>query len=202
MNKAASVAVVGARGVDAVTLISTAAQAQGLKNSGIDFVIQYLGSVTAAGVDTILGAGLAFMPVTYADKFDGPKTVAELKALAFPAGCTVWLDVEGVGSTAPTTLKQQINDWATAVQTAGYQPGMYVGAGVPLTSIELYQLKVVRYWHSLSKIVDRNGQLAEPACGFCMYQLYPSITWAGVWVDVNFVQQDFQGRLPTWVRAG
>ncbi len=201
MNRVTATATVGARGTDSVTLITTAAQAQALKASGNDFVIQYLGSVTSAIVDIILAAGLAFMPVTYADKWDGPTTVNELKALGLPTGCTVWLDVEGVGAMDPTALKAAINNWATAVQAAGFVAGLYVGSGCPLTSIELYQLKVTRYWHSLSRTVDRNGQDSCPACGWCMYQLFPSVTWGGVWSDVDFIQQDWQGRLPTWVKA-
>ncbi len=192
-------AFVGARGTDSVTLLD-ATSAGNFKKQGIDFVFQYLGSVTADGLAAILAAGLAFMPVTYADQFDGAQTVAEVKALGLPAGCTVWLDVESIGpAVSVPTLISQINAWANAVSAAGFQPGLYVGANSQLTSQELYQLAVVRYWHSLSMILDRNGQLAEPSCGFCCYQLYPTVNWAGVDVDLDFIQQDFQGRLPSWV---
>jgi hypothetical protein len=34
-----------------------------------------------------------------------------------------------------------------------------------------------------------------------MHQLYPSVTTAGVWTDLDFIQQDFRGRLPTWTVA-
>ena len=192
---------VGARGVDCVTLINAESAAK-FKASGVEFCLQYLGSVTAQGVADIVAAGLAFMPVTYADRFDGPTTVAELTALGLPTGCTVWLDVEGIGPSMDIpTLKQKINDWATTVATAGFQPGMYVGSNAQLTSLELYQLKVVRYWHSLSRILDRNGMLAEPSCGFCVHQLFPTVDWSGVEVDMDFIQQDYQNRLPSWVVA-
>lgn len=200
MNRVTANANVGARGTDSVTLISTAAQAQSLKAAGVDFCLQYLGSVTSAIIDVILAAGLAFMPVTYADKFDGPTTVNELKALNLPAGCTVWLDVESV-TMDPTALKTAINNWATAVQAAGFVAGIYVGSGCPLTSAELYQLKVTRYWKAASRILDRNGQLAEPGCGWCMFQGYPSETVGTVWSDYDFVWQDYRGRLPSWVKS-
>lgn len=193
---------VGARGIDTVILVSPQ-QALDLKAQGIDYVLQYLGSVTPAGVKGILDAGLAFMPVTYANKFNGASTVAQLKTLNLPKGCTVWLDVEGVENVPIADLKKSINNWATEVVAAEFMPGLYVGAGCPLTSVELYQLKVVRYWHSLSKVIDRNGQLAEPSCGWAQYQVYPSVYWenTGVWVDVNFIQKDYRERLPTWVKS-
>ncbi len=196
-----STAFVGARGTDSVTLIDSATAAA-FKSNGIDFVVQYLGSVTAQGVRDIVGAGLALMVVTYADQFNGAQTVAELQALGLPAGCTVWLDVESIGpSVTVQSLKDQINAWAKAVQSAGFMPGLYVGVGAQLTSVELYQLLVVRYWHSLSIILDRNGQPAAPACGWAMFQLYPTTTWEGVSVDMDFIQEDYQGRLPAWVTA-
>jgi hypothetical protein len=192
---------VGSRLTDSVTLV-TAATAGKFKASGIDGCFQYLGTVTAQGVADITGAGLGFMPGTYAAAFNGPAAVAECQSLGLTPGCTVWLDVEGIGPTVTIpSLKQQINDWAAAISGAGFQPGMYVGSNAQLTSLELYQLDVVRYWHSLSRILDRNGMLAEPACGFCVHQLYPTVTRCGVSVDLDFVQQDYQGRLPSWVVA-
>ncbi len=60
---------------------------------------------------------------------------------------------------------------------------------------------MTRYWHSLSMILDRNGQLAAPGCGWCMYQLGPSRDWADVFVDVDFAREDFRGRSATWMIA-
>ncbi len=189
---------VGARLTDSVQIVD-ASHAFAIKSIGVDGVLQYLGTVTASIVGGIIAAGLGFMPVTYADKFDGPSTVAQCKAIGYLPGGTVWLDVEGVATMNPHALKSLINAWAIVVQAAGYVAGLYVGAGCPLTSLELYQLKVTRYWHSLSRILDRNGQIAEPGCGWCMYQLGPSRDWAGVWVDVNFAREDFRSRSATWM---
>jgi GH25 family lysozyme M1 (1,4-beta-N-acetylmuramidase) len=142
------------------------------------------------------------MPVTYADKFDGPTTVSQLETLGLPQGCTVWLDVEGLSvDLSAQQVINQINAWADEVSAAGYQPGIYVGSNALLTSLELYQLHVVRYWHSMSAIVDRNGQLAQPGCGWCQFQLFDTTIIAGVSVDVNFIQKDWQGRVPSWVVA-
>jgi Domain of unknown function (DUF1906) len=192
-------AFVGARGTDSVTLLSADA-AENLRASSIDFVLQYLGSATAQGVQGILASGLAFMPVTYANRFDGAATVEALHALGLPQGTTVWLDVEEVKDDAPTT-KAKINGWARDVLAAGFQPGLYVGADVGLTSLELYSLAVVRYWRSMSRILDRFGALAEPACGFCMEQCYDTVTWGGIRADIDFVRKDWRERLPNWVRS-
>ena len=101
-------------------------------------------------------------------------------------------------------LVDRLNAWASAVADAGFQPGLYVGSPQPLTGDELYRLNVVRYWKAPSRIFDRNGLVWDgPASGFCMYQLNPTVSWkqSDVDVDVDFVQQDFLGRVPRWVIA-
>ena len=192
---------VGSRLVDSVALVQTPAMAQKLKASGVDGVIQYLGTVTPKVIENIIGAGMGFMPVTYADTWDPSVTIVHLNTLGLPQGCDVWFDIESVTTKSSSQLITAINAWAHAIAAEGFAPCMYVGAGVLLTSQELYSLGVVRYWKGLSRIVDRAGQLAEPECGWCMTQLYPSVTWGGMYVDVNFVQQDYHGRLPTWAIA-
>ena len=77
-----------------------------------------------------------------------------------------------------------------------------MGYGTLLTSTELYKLPVDRYWHSMSRVTDSSGALAEPGCGFCMYQMKPSVMRGGVWVDVNVTQEDNFGRVPNWVVGG
>jgi hypothetical protein len=114
----------------------------------------------------------------------------------------VWLDVEAIALMDPTMLKVRINAWARAVQAAGFVAGLYVGEGCPLTSAELYALAVTRYWKSPSTILDRNGQLAQPACSWCVYQLNPLNTQlAGIRVDLDIIQEDDLRRLPSWARA-
>jgi hypothetical protein len=194
-------AFVGALGADMSTVL-TAASAAGLKAEGVRFAVRYLGGMTAAELLGILSAGLALIPVTYADQFDGPSSVAELHALGIPAGCTVFLDVEGIQlGMAPAVLIAKINAWAAALEAGGWQPGLYCGAGSLLTSAELFSLGVVRYWAGMSRIADRNGQLAEPQCGWSMRQLYDTQSIAGIEVDVDVIGKDWLGRLPTWVTA-
>lgn len=198
-------AFVGARGVDSLPYSQggTAAQAQALAAAGIEFFVGYLGAMNTARLGYLLDAGLAFMPVTFADRFDGVAAVAQCKALGLTPGCTVWLDIEGKNllNVPSQQVAAQINAWATAVEGAGYQPGLYVGSPQPFTGDELYSLKVKRYWKAPSRVIDRNGKVWDgPGCGFCCYQLWDSVMWkkTGVFVDVDYVQKDFQGRLPSW----
>lgn len=206
MKRKAAPAFVGARGIDSEPWSHKGDldHAKALKASGVDFAVLYLGSVTSAMVDNILAGGLAFIPVTYAahvfNDQAGTMTVAQMKALGMPAGVTVFIDVEGMHAynMRPVELISRINAWADTVAAAGFVPGIYIGSPQPLTSEELYGLRVVRYWRAPARVVDRNGKLAEPSCGWCMYQLWPSRDWAGVWVDVDFIGRDFKGRVPSW----
>ena len=187
---------IGDRFTDSVTLI-TPALAAALKAEGFDGVSQYLGGgVTAQSVQAITNAGLGFLPVTFADRFDGEQTVAECHALGLPDGVTVFLDVEGIGpSITAAQLMMKIADWAHPVADANYIPSMYVGWKALLTSAELYALPVYRYWKAFSRILDRNGQPAEPACGWSVIQS-PTTTRAGVQVDIDFVTGDYRSRFP------
>ncbi len=136
---------------------------------------------------------------------DGPNDeLAQLAALGLPPGTTVFLDLEGLKAfkTDPAVLIEKINAWADAVAKAGFVPGLYVGVPQPLTSQELYALRVQRYWRGQGSVRDRFNALAEPSgCGWCMTQMYPSITRGNTWVDCNMVGQDYRGRVPSWVKA-
>jgi hypothetical protein len=199
-------AFVGARVVDSLPFSQggTAAQARALREHGADGLVGYLGAITTERVGFVTAAGLGFMPVTFGGAFDGDAAVRACRVLGYPAGGTVWLDVEGKSAfdTPAGELIAKINAWANAVGGAGYMPGLYVGVPQPLTSAELWQLRVQRYWRGQGSVRDRNNMLAEPAgCGWCMTQMFPSMPWGGVLVDANIVGQDYKGRVPSWAVA-
>jgi hypothetical protein len=194
---------VRALGVDTIATI-TAVEAAALKADGFSFVIRYLGSVTFAELDVILSAGLAFMPVGYSRKGgwlptallgsqDGALAAYRAKLLVLPPGVTVWCDLEGMGGTAADTIAYA-EAWGAAVQTAGFIAGVYVGAGIPLNSTQLYALNnITAYWHSCSEVPDVNE------CGYMMIQLTPpDLIVCGIEVDVDVIQEDRMGRLPVW----
>lgn len=189
-----------ALGVDTVVRL-THASACALKREGMTFAVRYLGSLTKDELTAILAAGMAVMPVTFAKAYSGMSAIGHLRDLGIPEGATVWLDLEGEDS-EPAALSQKINAWAGQIIAGGYEAGLYVGAGCVLSSEELYGLKVTRYWDSCSREIDRNGRSAAPKCDYCMTQMRPfNTSIAGVIVDVDVVQRDVLGRLPTWVVA-
>ena len=178
MSGWAEPAFVGARGFDCVTVINEE-RAMALKAWGMQFAVRYLGSLTAIELSGLLDGGLAVMPVTYGLKHGTPlnaalganygaTSVRNAMMATIPPGTTTWLDLEDCTGT-PEDVIAFVNAWCGPIKTAGYMPGLYVGAGVPLTGAELYALGVTRYWQSLSKEMDRRGAIAEPNCG-----------WAGV----------------------
>lgn len=212
-------AFVGARGVDSLQFSQsgTCAQANALKESGIDFFVGYLGAMTPARLKDVLEAGMAFMPVTFAGEYkDGAADeVAQLRALGVPRGATVWLDLEGVNAwnmgkdpAQRRELIRLINTWAYDIKTGGWMPGLYVGAPQPLTGAELYGLGVLRYWLGIGRCVSTDGKDAYPDSGWCMRQDWHNqgngMQWknTGVMVDTNSIQCDHMGRVPAWVVAG
>lgn len=207
-------ALVGARAIDSLPFSTGATPdlAKVLKESGVDCFVGYLGSVSASRLAAILGAGLAFMPVTLAGEYEdgAADEVAQLRALGIPAGTSVWLDLEGMTAwkSSPSILAAKINEWAKTIAAGGWMPCLYVGAPQPFTSAELSKLAVVRYWWGLGRCVDRYGALAEPDCGWCMIQHYHGqpngMFWrdTGIFVDANGIQCDYRKRLPAWVVAG
>lgn len=201
-------ALVGARGADSLPFSSggTVGQAVALKAAGYDFFVGYLGAMNAARLGHVLAAGLAFMPVTFGGEYlDGADDeIAQLKALGIPAGCSVWLDMEGLKAfrTDPAKLIAMVNAWADAIASGGWMPCLYVGVPQPLTSAELNALHVVRYWKGQGSVRDRNNALAEPSgCGWTMTQMFPSVVRGGVLIDANIVGQDYKARVPTWAVA-
>jgi hypothetical protein len=188
-----------AKGFDTVTPI-TARSAADLYAADFRFAGRYVTSLSNDEVKAILGSGLALTLFTYANSFDPSDEIAALKRLSIPPEVTVILDVESVTDDA-ITLQARINTWARALKAASYIPGMYVGVNSKLTSAELYNLAVVRYMKSASRIVDRNGDLAEPKCGWCATQTDVDVVRAGVTVDVDFSYADYNGRRIAMVAA-
>lgn len=182
----------------------TVASATGLKAAGMRFCLRYLGSVTAAELAIILNAGLLFMPVTFSrapgwiptaamGTSDGQLDVQHLHSAGIPQGCTVWIDLEGCAGSA-TAVSAWVNARAAVIRAAGYDVGLYVGAGDVLNGQQLYALaQIDRYWKSLSDVPT-----PEP-CGFSMLQLWKTITLAGTLVDIDCIQYDYRDRLPMCV---
>ncbi len=196
---------VGARVCDSLPFSQsgTTAQAVALRAASVDAVAGYLGVINNVRLSYILAAGMAYVPVALAGEYnDGAADeLAQLKLLGVPAGVTVWADMEGlVASQTPhAVILDRLNAWSFDITKAGYLAGLYVGVPQPLTSSELYQMpNFKRYWRGQGSIRDRAAHLAEPDCGWCMTQAYPSVAIGGCLVDFNQASEDYRGRLPTW----
>lgn len=195
---------IGAKAFDTVARV-TAGQAAALYSAGFRVAFRYAVSITVGELADLTGAGHLVSFVMYsppegytphaADAVSAAsRACAALHALGVPSGIVVWIDAEGMGGT-PDERIAYINAAADTIIGAGFIPGLYVGAGVGLTSGELFGLHVHRYWKSLSRVVDRNGQLAEPACGWCCVQGFPpNVTVEGVQVDCDEVFEDYAHR--------
>jgi hypothetical protein len=197
MRLAAVPAVATARGIDTIATISPQ-YAKWLYDNGYRFVCRYLSSLTLAEVTAIVSAGLAVIPCTYADDFDPAHAIAGMQKAGLPFGVTVFLDVESV-KLAKDDVTARMDRWFKAMRAAGYDPGLYVGAGVPLTGDELGALACDRYWHSCSFVPEVT--LHGGPLGYCMRQLRPpNIFRGGVQVDEDVIEQDYRGRVPTWAQ--
>lgn len=185
-----------------------------MKRAGIDAVYGYLGVINEARRDFILAEGMAFMPVGLAGRFDGPATVQQLKEFDVTPLVTTCFDVEGLDAfhAIPGLYASKLNAGFDPVNAGGWTTGAYLGSPQPFTSAEQYALHCTHYWRGQGRIVDRDGNLAEPTCGWCVTQMYPSIAEMvdsrtgeliefGFSIDIDVIGQDYKGRVPYWMRG-
>jgi hypothetical protein len=187
--------------------IVTGAMAADFFAEGFRFCVRYVSRTAKQGPDdlstseaiNLLSAGLAPMPVQHV-RADGWLPSPELGALdgvhaayhafvvGFPTGVNLWCDLEGVSVDA--TAQQVIgysNAWYDAVSTAGYVPGLYVGAGTNLDGHDLrFRLKFLHYWKSLSDVPEIAGR------GYQMVQSHEQVV-NGISIDKDRCQTDLLG---------
>lgn len=184
-------------GIDTVMPITDVRAVAVVQDPAIEFVGRYIDSLTLDEVATIHAVKLGILPITYADEFDPAPRIAKLRALGCPTGVTCLLDIESVKLTPDQTITQA-NTWAFAFKAAGFDPGVYVGAGAGLTQAQWTGLIVDRYVRSCSLV-------PEPFEGFCGVQLYPPNQSLRVpsdlVVDWLVACLDYKGRgLSLWTR--
>lgn len=204
------------RGFDADSIISLAT-AQAFASQGYSFCARYLslqaqtapGDLTASEAQAILDGGLALMPVQHVldpgwqptaqlGEQHGANAAAQALAIGVPAQVNLWLDLEGVNTSASAQdVIAYCSNWFSAVATDNYLPGLYVGASCGLDGQQLYDLPFQHYWQSLSNVP------AIPGRGYQMVQTGHSGLVNGLSIDVDTVMVDQLGGVPQWwVRAG
>lgn len=203
----------GAQGFDTDTEIPSGT-AIALRKAGFDFAIRYLsrgtgqqtGDLSNVEAGAILNAGLALMAVQHCARPGwlpsavlgdgyGQAAVMNAAAVGLPRGLTLWLDLEGVAPYATSSEAiAYCNAWAAQVASAGFVPGLYVGAQQPLSSDELYwRLRIKHYWRSASKV---------PEVSLRGYQLVQAVAPSpidGITLDCDVTVADSFGGVPIWL---
>jgi hypothetical protein len=202
----------GLSGFD-VNSVMSADEAADLKNAGYNFCIRYIprtaalvaGNLTNAEAVDILNAGLALMAVQHVS-LPGWEPTADLgtaygtyaatyasEVVGLPQGINIWCDLEEVANgTAAQDVIDYCQGWYTAVDAAGYVPGLYVGWGIVLTDAQLYNnLSFQHYWRAY------NGQPVASR-GFQLIQKTER-TVDGITIDPDVTQVDNMGDVVLWL---
>jgi hypothetical protein len=191
----------GERGFDTIEIISAAA-AKALAASGFSFAVRYAETITRGELEALTGAGLGVMLAGYArvrdwsadtGRADGARVASKALAAGFPVAATLWCDQEGGVPDQPTAVAYATAWWRGATGAGSEDPGLYVGDGAGFDSgLALHTLiPFRRYWRSMSQVPNVAGR------GYQVLQLYPPDQMvAGVRVDLDIIQSDYQGGLP------
>jgi hypothetical protein len=180
---------------------------QALKAEGFDGAILYPDTATQRHVDWVMQAGMGLMfvgecrhnagwlPSSLSGSADGLRLASLIRELDRPtAGVICACDVEGCLGT-PQSCIDYINAWTEPIVTAGLEACLYVGAGITLSSEQLYDaLLLSAYWHSGSSVPD------VAVRGYRLRQIPPlDRTVCGHRIDVDESQADKLGGQATWM---
>ena len=165
----------GVRGLDTASTV-TARVAAAFRKKGFRFCVRYVrrdkphaSALSATEARALLNAGLGIMAVQYVESEsswnptaakgsrNGGIAAAEAEKLGLPWGVTVWCDLEGVARGTPAQrVIDYCNRWHSAVASAGYVPGIYVGWHAGLTRTQLYKsLRFTHYWGAYNLNADQ-----------------------------------------------
>lgn len=160
----------------------------------------YLDALTVQEIESQVEAGLGLWFIGYAKQFDGKHLVDRAKLLDVPLGATIAFDVEAITDDAPTLITK-LNACTHDIESAGYLAMAYFGAQQPLTSDEMTDLAVTRYWRAGSLIKDRFNKIAAPERGWCLLQYAPQRVVHGVMIDTDRILRDYRDDVMTLVIA-
>lgn len=203
---------VSAKGFDTDCVVSGAV-AKAMHDAGYVFVVRYLsigpteygGDLTGREAAEILAGGLALMAVQHVHApgwfpslelgaYMGADAVMNAQAIGFPAGVSLWLDLEGVAETAAAAdIIAYANAWFDEVAAGGFTPGLYVGARCGLSGQQLADLKFEHYWKSESNVP------ALPGRGYQMVQYLSPGAIQGITIDRDVTNPDAEGGQVCWL---
>jgi hypothetical protein len=201
-------------GIDTTTKL-TRASVRTLSAANIAYCMRYVSltnggwndaTLSSAEVDEITGEGMPLMVVQFArtsgwsavtGRSDGAAAAINTQGVRVPPDVCLTCDLEGHLLSQRQAL-DYANAWHEGATTeGGTDLQIYVGAGVPLTSGQLYHdLRFKGYMRSGSIVPDVDMR------GYRMIQLDPLDQMiGGVLVDLSVVQSDHLGGRPRWARA-
>lgn len=169
--------------------------------------------ISCVEISRILSAGLGLMLVQHVAPEGwrpsrqlgsdyGATAAAEALSVLYPAGATLWCDLEGVAASVPAAdVIAYCNTWYDAVKAADFEPGLYVGYDCGLSASELYyKLKFSIYWSAYNLNQD-NYPLVR---GVAMRQLaYPKpadrVPGISFEYDEDLIIGDAKGNFPVLV---
>jgi hypothetical protein len=161
-------------------------KAKHLASAGLVFAARYVslgkpgrGDLDSAELQALTDAGLGVMPVQYGrtrgwsdatGRSDGQAAARNALAAGALPEATLWCDMEGRFPGADVAVA-----WYEAATSAGmHDPGLCVGAGVPLSSEQLFhELPFRRYWLSFSQVPNIDVR------GYQLIQLFPDLDGFG-----------------------
>lgn len=206
----------GLKGVDAFATISAEA-AKAMAADGYVFAARYIQHsetethhITRQEAEDILDAGLALflvqigrgwrhtIPTADRGRSDGELAVNKAKALGYPAGAVVFLDIESVLD--KDAKAEDVIVFATAWHDAvegSFVPGYYVGPSGRLTAAQLGALPFQHFWKSGTKVPTPSGrgyQLTQHR-----YRERGKNVVHGVGIDYDITQNDEQGTALPWL---
>ncbi|MGH9123881.1 MAG: DNRLRE domain-containing protein [Acidimicrobiales bacterium] len=148
-------------------------------HAGGQYVVEWEGYVAADWADSANGTSR------------GQTAVSAAQQTSYPKGATLYLDLEDTGTASEGTIMTWVQNWATVVNGAGFQAGVYLGAPQPLTAADFNTLDssgaVVHVWLTYSTSAKLNTNRR-----YQVLQSAPSPICT-VNVDHDFVQQDNSG---------
>lgn len=163
----------------------------------LDIDVDELRAIMDTGLATMLVQHVRFAnwnPGVEDGTVDARVASDHARGAGYLPGGHIFLDLEGIQGTAQDT-KRFAETWAAAIVQAGYCAGCYVGFGVPLNAVQLYNLHDFHcYWSDA-------GPRAVATRGFAIKQHAPEIRIAGIEFDRNTVSPDKLGDFPFWMTA-
>lgn len=204
----------GLHGIDANTVLN-ATSCAAIKAAGFSFCIRYVsrqatlppGDLSTQEATVILNAGLGLMPVQHVAQAgwspsqalgttNGQNAATHVRNIGFPPGVNVWLDLEGVKTSAThKSVIDYCNAWFAEVKNADFVPGVYIGARAILTGDEMFwRLQTKHYWKSGSTVPP------IPQRGYQLIQkIIANDKVGGVSIDRNLTQNDAFGDAVQWL---